>query len=83
MKKVQSLICCLLAMTLFLSCGSSRNSGLDSPLWSVRMAESEMIRNPSLWMADFVTEKKWNYTQGLMGLAFLKLYDVTDDKRYF
>ena len=83
MKKVQSLICCLLAMTLFLSCGSSRNSGLDSPLWSVRMDESEMIRNPSLWMADFVTEKKWNYTQGLMGLAFLKLYDVTDDKRYF
>ena len=83
MKKVQSPVSCLLVMTLLLSCGSSRNSGLDSPLWSVRMAGSEMIRNPSLWMADFVTEKKWNYTQGLMGLAFLKLYDVTDDKRYF
>jgi len=47
------------------------------------MAESEMIRNPSLWMADFVTEKKWNYTQGLIGLAFLRLNDATGDSRYY
>jgi len=83
MKKAQYIICSLLAMTLLLSCGSSSNRGLESKLWSVRMAESEMIRNPSLWMADFVTEKKWNYTQGLMGLAFLRLYDATGDRRYF
>jgi len=47
------------------------------------MAESEMIRNPSLWMSDFVTEKKWNYTQGLMGLAFIRLSEATGDKAYF
>lgn len=47
------------------------------------MAESEMIRNPSLWMADFVSEKKWNYTQGLMGLAFMRLNDATGDPRYY
>ena len=47
------------------------------------MAESEMVRNPSLWMVDFVTEKKWNYTQGLMGLAFMRLYEVTGDERYY
>lgn len=70
------------AMILF-ACGNMRNSGLDSPLWSVRMAESEMIRNPSLWMADFVTEKKWNYTQGLMGLAFMRLNEATKDERYY
>src|SRR5512133_837168 len=29
--------------------------------WSVRMAESEMVRNPQMWTVDFVTEKKWNY----------------------
>lgn len=73
----------LVALTIFLSCGSSRERGLDSPLWSVRMAESEMIRNPSLWMADFVTEKKWNYTQGLMGFAFLKVFEASGDERYF
>lgn len=70
------------AMILF-ACGNMRNSGLDSPLWSVRMAESEMVRNPSLWMADFVTEKKWNYTQGLMGLAFMRLNEATKDERYY
>lgn len=73
----------LITGTMLLSCGSNRSRGLDSPLWSVRMAESEMIRNPSLWMVDFVTEKKWNYTQGLMGLAFLRLYEATGDTRYF
>lgn len=74
-------------LTLVLSsCGSgknSRNSGLKSPLWSVRMAESEMVRNPSMWTVDFVTEKKWNYTQGLMGLAFIRLSEATGDDRYF
>ncbi len=78
-----TVIAALLVITLFISCGSRRNRGLESPLWSVRMAESEMIRNPSLWMVDFVTEKKWNYTQGLMGLSFLKLADATGEDRYY
>jgi len=82
-KRANALLAGLVAVTMALSCGSNRNRGLDSQLWSVRMAESEMIRNPSLWMADFVTEKKWNYTQGLMGLAFLRLYETRPDERYF
>jgi len=72
-----------MAVIILSSCGNSRKDRLNSPLWSVRMAESEMIRNPSLWMADFVTEKKWNYTQGLMGLAFMRLNEATGDKVYF
>lgn len=69
---------------LTLSCsGPGQTRGLGSQRWSVRMAESEMIRNPSLWMADFVTEKKWNYTQGLMGLAFLRVSDTTGEIRYY
>lgn len=71
---------------LTLSCGSGKQVTSKRPasqLWSVRMAESEMIRNPSLWMVDFVTEKKWNYTQGLMGLAFLRLSEATGEKKYF
>jgi len=42
-----------------------------------------MARNPSLWMVDFVKEKKWNYTQGLEGLAFIRLSDVTGNEKYF
>ena len=79
-------ITCLMAVIFTTSCGngtSRKAKGLSSPLWSVRMAESEMVRNPSLWTVDFVTEKKWNYTQGLMGLAFLRLNEVTGDERYY
>ena len=65
--KTITIITGVITAALLLSCGSTGKKGLESPLWSVRMAESEMIRNPSLWMADFVKEKKWNYTQGLMG----------------
>lgn len=83
------IIAALTLASLLPSCHSrssnrgSSEDGLNSPLWSVRMAESEMIRNPSLWMVDFVKEKKWNYTHGLMGLAFLKLHEATGDNSYF
>ncbi len=79
-------VTCLTAVIFMISCGNNSDrkaKGLSSPLWSVRMAESEMVRNPSIWMVDFVTEKKWNYTQGLMGLAFMRLNEVTGDERYY
>jgi unsaturated rhamnogalacturonyl hydrolase len=52
-------------------------------LWSVRMAESEMARFPSCWQVDFVKEKRWNYTPGLEGLAFTKLYEAYKDERFY
>ncbi len=81
--KTITIITGVIAASLLLSCGSAGKKGYQSPLWSVRIAESEMIRNPSLWMADFVKEKKWNYTQGLMGLAFLRLYEASGEERYY
>ncbi|MDO9255626.1 MAG: glycoside hydrolase family 88 protein [Bacteroidales bacterium] len=54
-----------------------------SELWSVRMAESEMVRFPSCWQVDFVKEKRWNYTPGLEGLAFTKLYEAYKDERFY
>ena len=33
--------------------------------WSVRMAESEMIRNPESWRLDFQPKLKWDYCHGL------------------
>ena len=41
------------------------------------MGQSEMKRYKELWMADFVSEPKWDYTQGLMALAMLQLADST------
>ncbi|TFH50329.1 MAG: glycosyl hydrolase family 88, partial [Bacteroidia bacterium] len=77
---------CFLMLTSMTSCrtGQGRNENkLIAGPWSVRMAESEMVRNPSLWTVDFVTEKKWNYTQGLEGLAFIRLSEVTGNEKYF
>jgi unsaturated rhamnogalacturonyl hydrolase len=84
--RVAAIAACVLMIMILPSCGKGRNNkgaGVSSPPWSVRMAESEMVRCPSLWMVDFVTEKKWNYTQGLVGLAFLRLYDATGEEKYF
>ncbi|MDC1597120.1 glycosyl hydrolase family 88, partial [Phocaeicola vulgatus] len=33
--------------------------------WSVRMAESEMVRCPESWQLDFQTRLKWDYCHGL------------------
>ena len=42
---------------------------------SVRMCQSEIIRNPEGWMLDFSTKLKWNYCHGIECQAFLDVYD--------
>lgn len=49
----------------------------------VRMADSEMKRNPESWMLDFQQKLKWNYTHGLELDAFLDVWEKTGDKKYF
>ena len=51
--------------------------------WSVRMAESEMIRCPEAWQLDFQPKLKWDYCHGVVLQAFLNLYDAYGDKKYF
>lgn len=65
-------------MLLFLLCMAGISAGYKftetNNLWSVRMAISEMKRNPEVWTVDFVKTPKWNYTQGLISYAFLELW---------
>jgi unsaturated rhamnogalacturonyl hydrolase len=49
----------------------------------VRMADSEIQRNPESWMLDFSKSPKWNYCHGLVLLAIQKTYDQTGDKKYY
>lgn len=44
--------------------------------WSVRMVESEMIRNPESWQLDFQSRLKWDYCHGLELQAMLDVYDT-------
>lgn len=54
----------------------------DAP-WSVRMAESEMIRFPEAWQLDYLTRLKWDYCHGVELEAFLNLYDAYGDKKFY
>ncbi|MDR2474996.1 MAG: glycoside hydrolase family 88 protein [Bacteroidales bacterium] len=49
----------------------------------VRMADSEMKRNPESWMLDFSEKPKWNYCHGLVLLAIQKTFDKTGDRKYY
>lgn len=56
---------------------------LASQRWSVRMADSEMTRNPEPWMIDFRETPKWEYTQGLVLKAMLQVWQATGEDNYF
>jgi len=49
----------------------------------VRMADSEMKRNPESWMIDFSKGTKWNYTHGLELQAMLQVSAKTGDEKYY
>ena len=51
--------------------------------WAANMATSDMQRNPEGWMIDFNKTPKWDYCQGLMCTALLKLSTVTKDTVYY
>ncbi|MEJ2545277.1 MAG: glycoside hydrolase family 88 protein [Calditrichaceae bacterium] len=51
--------------------------------WSIKMAKSEMKRNPDAITLDFVKHPKWNYTHGLVLTAFSKLWYQYNDSSYF
>ena len=72
------LIICIIFATALLAQENTTNEKL-----SVRMAESEMKRNPDAITLDFVKRPKWNYTQGLVLTAFSKLWHQYKDSSYF
>lgn len=55
----------------------------DTKPWSVRMVESEMIRNPESWQLDFQSKLKWDYCHGLELQAMLDVYDTYGDESIF
>ena len=58
-------------------------SGCAEKKMFVRMADSEMKRNPESWMVDFSKDLKWNYCHGLELEAIYDVYRKTGDKKYY
>lgn len=86
------MICCCLIMV---SCNNSKTKTADANetentettkeavSYAAWMADSEMKRTPDPQYLDFREKPKWEYTNGLICTAFLKVYDRTDEKKYF
>lgn len=51
--------------------------------YSVRMADSEMKRNPESWMVDFSKKLKWDYCNGLELQSIYMVWKRTADPKYF
>lgn len=51
--------------------------------WSVRMAESEMVRNPESWQVDFQPSLKWDYCHGLELGTMMDVYDRYGDAKFY
>src|SRR5690606_24645102 len=53
-----------------------------APLY-VQMAVSDMQRNPDPRLLDFRPKPKWEYTNGLVATALLKVWKETGDEQFF
>jgi unsaturated rhamnogalacturonyl hydrolase len=63
------------------SSASTYEKDVTIPLY-VQMADSEMKRNPDPRLLDFRDKPKWEYTNGLICTAFLKVWEKTKEGRF-
>lgn len=81
MKKAIFLLCGTAMLSCALPTAAQQSVNTELPL-SVRLAESEMIRNPESWQLDFRTSLKWDYCHGVELEAFMNVADAYGDQRY-
>lgn len=77
----------LISIALFLfviQSSMAQGDGIsESNKWSERIALSVMKQHPEPWMIDFMEKPVWSYPQGLMLLAFERLWKETGNQKYF
>jgi unsaturated rhamnogalacturonyl hydrolase len=76
------MLCLSLLTALLLRAQQSPQVSTTLP-WSVRMTQSEMIRNPESWQLDFQPQLKWDYCHGLELQAMLDVYDRYGDEKIY
>jgi unsaturated rhamnogalacturonyl hydrolase len=69
--------------TILLICVGLISTGVFAQKNYVRMADSDIKRNPEAWMIDFSKALKWNYCHGLVMQSILQVYDETGDAKYY
>jgi len=82
MKKLKNLI--LFFLLLGIITNIYPKGKFSKELWSIKFAESFLARHPGNVTYDsFMTNKKWNYEQGLMLETLRKMFYYTGEKKYF
>lgn len=61
----------------------SVSAKMDGLALAKNMANSEIARTPDAQYLDFREQPKWEYTNGLVCSAMLKVWETTDDQKYF
>ena len=80
MKRTYFLLSILI--TFSVSCTVSEKS--TSPKdWAIKMAESDMVRNPESWMIDFSKQPNWGYCQGLVCRAQEQVWLATGNTKFY
>ncbi|WP_109742348.1 glycoside hydrolase family 88/105 protein [Arcicella aurantiaca] len=51
--------------------------------WSVRMADSDILRNPEGWMLDFSKDPRWGYCNGLVCSSLEQLWRQSGNEKYY
>ncbi|MCW0481246.1 glycoside hydrolase family 88/105 protein [Gaoshiqia sediminis] len=71
------------SLPVMFSCKQSEPKTTSPIEWAVKMADSDMQRNPDASMLDFSPVPRWSYTQGLVTLANQRLAAQTGDQKYY
>ncbi len=78
---------CLIILLFIASCVSTKKAtdgNAMKPLeWAIKMADSDIVRNPDPRYIDFRPQPKWEYTNGLMCSAMMQLWKESKQKKYF
>ena len=84
MKLINAKVLILSLIILFVSesCVQPKET-VSKDLWSVKMADSEMVRFPELWMIENAKQPRWTYTFGLVAKSMMELSDHVGNTKYY
>jgi unsaturated rhamnogalacturonyl hydrolase len=81
--KINLIVLLLIFSTKTIGQAIENNVLPDNLKWSQRTALTILDKYPKAWQIDGTEKPKWDYKMGLVLSAFEKLYQKTNDRKYF
>lgn len=69
--------------TMFQSCSQAEKSQVKGLEMAVKMSDSEIRHFPEPWTVDYNPRPVWNYTQGLVAHAMIKVWQENGNETYY